>query len=65
MEKKNENNNITFKKEEERIENVENMNSSINLREKEKENIVLKENQKKIQKIQKIKIKKLLNYLLI
>ena len=48
MEKKNENNNITFKKEEERIENVENMNSSINLREKEKENIVLKENQKKI-----------------
>jgi hypothetical protein len=59
MEKKNENNNITFKKEEERIENVENMNSSINLREKEKENIVLKENQKKIQKI---KIKKLLNY---
>jgi succinate-acetate transporter protein len=59
MEKKNENNNVTFKKEEERIENVENMNSSINLREKEKENIVLKENQKKIKKI---KIKKLLNY---
>ena len=51
MEKKNDNNNVTFKKEEERIENVENMNSSINLREKEKENIVLKENQKKIQKI--------------
>ena len=48
MEKKNDNNNVTFKKEEERIENVENMNSSINLREKEKENIVLKENQKKI-----------------
>ena len=30
MEKKNDNNNVTFKKEEERIENVENMNSSIN-----------------------------------